>query len=296
MLSVLKQRLPWWAKIWAKVMLARVPMAYGFWQRMELFRHGYMDSASYATDVFDSHVVRAGLEGRLRDKTLLEIGPGDSIATAIIACSFGGRAILVDSGPYARSDLQDYLPLCELLRARGLQPPDLSWARTLQDVLSVSGARYLTEGLASWRRIPSASVDFVFSQAVLEHVRKHEFFSTQQECRRVMRAGAIASHRVDLRDHLGGALNNLRFSARIWESPFFVRSGFYTNRVQCGAMLTLFEAAGFQVELGEIRRWPALPTPREALAAPFRDVADDELRIAGFDVLLRVDDTQSGKV
>jgi len=287
MLSIVKSALPWWGKIGAKIVLSRMPMAYSFWQRMGLFRHGSMDRVGYAAGVFNEHVTRAGLEGALNGKTILEVGPGDSIASAIIACSLGARAVLVDSGPYAREDMRPYRALCELLRSHGLNPPDLSGATTLNDALELTGGQYLTEGLESWRSVPSNSVDFVFSQAVLEHVRRYEFLATQEECFRVMKHEGVASHRVDLRDHLGGALNNLRFSERVWESPFLVRSGFYTNRIQMEEMLRLFEHAGFEVELTEFRRWPVLPTPRKKLNQTFATLPDDALNVSGFDVLLR---------
>lgn len=277
--------LPWWAKIGAKVVLSRLQIGYRFWQQLGLFRHGSMDTAEYANDVFDWHVKHAGL-GNLKGKTILEIGPGDSIASAVIAYSLGARAILVDSGAYATENIRPYLVLCDLLRTRGLTPPELSAACTLKDALELCNGQYLTAGIESWKTIPSNSVDFVFSHAVLEHVRRNEFLVTQKECFRVMRPGSIASHRVDLKDHLGGGLNNLRFSGGLWESNFFVNSGFYTNRIQFNGMLQKFKDAGFDVKVSEIRRWKELPIQRKKLAAEFREVSDVELKINGFDVLL----------
>jgi SAM-dependent methyltransferase len=290
MLTAIKQRLPWWGKIAAKIMLSRSPLPYSIWHKFALFRHGYMDSPAYAISVFDGHVLRAGLRDRLHGKTLLEIGPGDSIATAIFSKSHGARAIVVDAGHFASEDLQSYLALCELMRERGLKPPELSSAMTLQDVLLACDGEYLTEGLASWKQIPSNSVDFVFSQAVLEHIPVEEFLLTMKECRRVMKPGSIASHTIDLRDHLGEALNNLRFNENMWESDIFKSSGFYTNRIRYSYMMHLFEAADFIVEKTEVLRWNKLPTPREKLALPFRNLPEDELCIKGFDVCLRVPD------
>lgn len=85
MIGAIKRHLPWWAKIGAKLVLSRVPAAYAVWQQMGLFRHGHMDTAQYALGVFSSHVQRAGLGGGLAGKTVLELGPGDSVATALIA-------------------------------------------------------------------------------------------------------------------------------------------------------------------------------------------------------------------
>jgi len=295
MFTVIKQHLPWWGKIAAKLVLSRSPISYNFWHKLGIFRHGGMDSPAYALNVFEAHASQAVLRyGSLHGMTILEMGPGDSVATAIISKCYGARAILVDVGHFAEyGDFRHYLALCEMLRKRGLNPPNISSARTLQDVLSVCDGEYLTEGLASWRRIPPNSVDFVFSQAVLEHTLKEEFLLTMQECRRVMKPGSFASHRVDLRDHLGGALNNLRFSEQIWESSLFRSSGFYTNRIRYSDMLKVFEAAGFIVEKSEVRRWDELPTPREKLTLPFSNMPKTELCIRGFDVGLRVPGSRS---
>lgn len=50
------------------------------------------------------------------------------------------------------------------------------------------------------------------------------------ELGRVLKPDGICVHRVDLNDHLGGCLNNLRFTDAIWESVLFRESGFYANR------------------------------------------------------------------
>lgn len=284
----LKGLVPWWGKVAAKIVLNRLPISYAIWRRLGLFRHGQMDNADYVLGVFDSHIARSGLHERMGGKTILELGPGDSIASALIAAAYGGRAVLIDVGPYAKSEPGHYRPLIERLRARGLAPPDISGCRTLPDLLAVCDAQYLTDGFRSFDQISDSSVDLVFSQAVLEHVRRHEFLSVQKECARILRPGGVCSHRVDLRDHLGGGLNNLRFSEDIWESNFFVRSGFYTNRIQYEAMLEIFLQAGFSAEVSNIQRWETLPIERARMAKPFRDIPDQQLNVSGFNVLLRV--------
>ena len=88
-------------------------------------------------------------------------------------------------------------------------------------------------------------------------------------------------------DHLGGGLNNLRFSQRFWETDWLYRSGLYTNRIRYGRMLKLFEQAGFQTEVVQVDRWTRLPITRSRLAAEFRGLSDHELSVSAFDVLLR---------
>lgn len=288
MLTAIKTALPWWFKIGSKLVLSRVPIAYGFWQRLGLFRHGHMDTAEYSLGVFDAHVSRAGLSGSgLRGKVVLEMGPGDSVATAIIASAYGAKAVLIDTGDYAAGDMRTYRAIYDLLKNRGLKPPNILGASNIGELLQICDAQYLSNGMDDWQRVPSASVDLLFSQAVLEHVRKNEFATTQKECFRVLKPNAVASHRVDLRDHLGGSLNNLRFREQIWESGLFARSGFYTNRIRFSDMVESFRSVGFIVELGEVRRWEKLPTPKAKLSSEFRDVSESELCVSGFDVLLR---------
>lgn len=278
--------IPWWGKIAGKLVLSRLPLGYGVWQRLGLFRHGRMDTSEYAVGIFQGHVKKAGLVGLLDGKTILELGPGDSIATAIVAAACGARAILVDAGRFVRGDLSPYMDLESGLKAIGLDPPDLGGCRSITEILRQCGAVYLTDGLGSLRSLESSSVDLSFSQAVLEHVRVTEFSDTMRELSRVMTPEGIGSHRIDLRDHLGGALNNLRFAERVWESEFFRSSGFYTNRIRYSRMLELFRDAGLNAQVIAVRCWDRPPTPRSRLAEEFRDLPDHELCISGFDVLL----------
>jgi hypothetical protein len=277
---------PWWGKISVKLMLSLLPVSPSTWQRIGLFRHGAMDEPAYADSIFHAHWKRAG-QPELRGATVLELGPGDSIATAILAAANGARAVLVDSGAYASDDLSVYRALADRLAARGLPAPDLTSARTLTDVIARCGATYHTRGLSSLRDIPSGSVDLVFSQAVLEHVRRHEFTETIAELARVMRSDGAASHRVDLQDHLGGSLNNLRIPSRIWETRWFAGAGFYTNRLSCSEMIDVFRASYASVEHAPTLRWDRPPLQRRSLAREFRPRPDADMLIGGFDVVMR---------
>jgi hypothetical protein len=194
---------------------------------------------------------------------------------------------LSDAGPFAQAALDTYVKLQEYLEGRGLHPPDLRGCRTVGDVLECCHAVYLTDGLPGLRRIPTGSVDLVFSQAVLEHVRRGQFLETQQEVRRVLKDTGLASHQVDLKDHLEGALNNLRFTSPVWEAEWMARSGFYTNRLRFSEIVAALTSAGFVPEVTDVQRWSALPTPRARLAAPFQSRSDDELLVKQFDVVAR---------
>jgi hypothetical protein len=282
----LKKYIPWWTKIFAKIVLSRLPFDYRVWQHLGLFRHGKMGSAQYALGIFTAHVERAGLHEKLSGKSILELGPGDSVATAVIASAFGASSTLVDVGFFAQTDINSYHDLVLKLEKENLSPPNISDAYTFSDLLHKCNSSYLTQGLESLKALPSESINLIFSHAVLEHVRKGDFFETQIELSRILKPQGYCSHSIDLKDHLGGNLNNLRFSEKVWESEFFARSGFYTNRIQMETMLDFFTNANFEIESKQIRRWDALPMKRNSLAQEFRSIPDQILNVSGFDVVL----------
>jgi hypothetical protein len=279
--------IPWWGKIIVKLILSRVPFGYSTWRYLGLFRQGQMDQPAYAIEVFKSHCKYYHLNGELSGRVILELGPGDSVATAIIAASYGATAVLVDTGAYASSDLSFYKSLADRLRLMGLSPPEISGVEDLDSVLKICRATYLTGGLASLKAIASDSIDFIFSQAVLEHVKENEFLETMIECRRILNKTGMASHRVDLKDHLTGGLNNLRFQRRLWESSIFFRSGFYTNRIRFSRIIALMRQAGFSIDTCISQRWDVIPIPRRKLAAEFAYQSDEDLMVKEFHVVLR---------
>ncbi len=288
-ISVVKENTPWPVKIVAKLILSRLPVSYQFWERLHLFKYGDMDQPEHALSLFRAHFERAPLARKPSGGfVVLELGPGDSLFSALIAKAFGASTTyLVDKGSYAREDLKSYREMAALLRETTGSAIDLNGCRTLQDVLGRCSAHYLTDGVASLRSLPEGSVDFIWSHHVLEHVRRGEFVPLLRELRRVQQGTGSSCHSIDLQDHLSAALNNLRFREGVWESDFMAKSGFYTNRLRYSELLQIFQQAGFEVEVLSVDRWPTLPTAREKLAPPFRDLPEEELAVSKFSVLLR---------
>ena len=295
----LRKAIPWWLRVGAKIVLARLPVPYTVWKRLGLFEHGDMNRPQRALDIFLGHAETAGLldtgsgPPRLstadKDFAVLEIGPGDSLFSMVIAGSMGAsRMWLIDAGPFAETGMAAYEGLFEFLRGRGFVLPFRESPHTLGDVFRDCGGEYLTEGVRSFARIPTASVDFCFSNAVLEHVPRSDFSLLATELLRILKPGGVSVHRVDLKDHLGGGLNNLRFSEASWEKPLVHTSGFYTNRIRFDEMMSLFQDAGFECRVPRIVRWNSLPLPRPRLAEPFRALPDSDLTVSGFDVVLRL--------
>jgi hypothetical protein len=282
------QSVPWQFKIAAKLVLARLPLPYSFWEKIGLFKQGKMEDPGYALKIFRLHFDAVDFARKSGGFTALEFGPGDSLCSALIVRTFGGvKTYLVDAEACATMDVGVYRRMEEHLRGLGLQPPSLDHCKTMDDVTLAISAEYLTDGLASLRKIPTASVDFAWSHAVLPYVRRNEFAATLQEMRRIQRPDGVASHTIPIKDVIGGNLNDLRFSEKVWESPFMANSRFYTNRLRYAELLQMFRQAGFTPEVLRERCWETLPTPRNKMSKEFAALPDNDLLVEDFDVLLR---------
>ena len=281
--------MPWWLKICAKIVLARLPMKYGLWRTLKLFRHGAMVDPDYALKVFRRHHQAVQDYRPLQPGfTALELGPGDSVLSALLVKAFGGQyCTLVDSGDFADKSPETYRQaVSEYQKLGHLNLPPLEDIVSREKVLELTNSTYLCHGVLSLQTLPEQSVDFIWSQAVLEHVLLNEVRENLTQMRRIIRDDGICSHRVDLKDHLTSGLNNLRFSRALWEGELFSKSGFYTNRIRFSEYLKLFEEAGFTVQVTAIEKWDKLPISRHALNTEWRDLPEEELLVSGFDVLL----------
>jgi hypothetical protein len=281
------QQVPWQFKIAAKLILSRVPISQKLFHRAGLFNLGGMSRPEYAVGVFRRHFDKAEFARKNGPFVTLELGPGDSLFSIVIARAFGAStAYAVDEGPFASADISDYRHLEAHLGKYGLHGPGLVQCSTIEDVVRVCGGAYLTHGLESLRQIPTGAIDFVFSHTVLQHVRRRDFVPMLRELRRIQRPDGVGSHTVSISDILGGKLNDLRFSQRTWESDLMASSGFYTNRIRYSQYLKMFRDAGFVPEVYRTAQWKTLPTPRNKMAPEFAALPEKDLQISGFDVYL----------
>jgi len=275
-------------KIGIKTIWSRLPVKYAFWKKLGLFKHGLMDNPEYVNNVFSMHWNRVEFSRKGQECHAMELGCGDSLASCQIASAHRVKKYyLVDAGKYASMDMDLYKSVARKLRYKNIAVADIDGCGSVSEMLRIMKSEYLTDGLKSLKSIPSSSVDFIWSQAVLEHIRRAEFQETMKELRRIICTDGVVSHRIDLRDHLGGALNNLRFPEKWWESTFMASSGFYTNRIQYSEMVNCMRCAGFDVDVIDVSRWDKLPTPRNKLSREFQSLPDDDLLVKGFDVVLR---------
>lgn len=285
-LSSIKALLPWWVKIIIKIVLSRMPVRYSFWSKLGLYRHGDMDSVRYAYNVFMKHYNNSRIKG-ISNFALCEVGPGDSPFSACFAYMYGAKkSYLVDAGFYI--DINKALPeeLNDVVEERVRDLPFDIRAATQMDMLRAVNGHYLSDGIDSYLTIQDDSVDFLFSNAVLEHIRLKEFDDTIQQTFRIMKPGGVCTHTVDLRDHLQNGLNNLRFSRKVWESKIFTKSGFYTNRLRCFQIINSIKRAGFLVKSITPTYFPQMPIKISKLNEEFSTIPEDELLIESFDIVL----------
>ena len=274
--------IPWYLRIISKLVLSRLPFNYSWWSRIGLFRHGAMDDFTYAWEVLKKHATELDKQDGWRG---LELGPGDGLLSAFLAPAIGSSGLtLIDADDYAHKDAERYGKQISLFQNAfpDASLPDFPDRADIETLLDITGSSYHSHGLQSLRKLESNSFDLIFSQAVLEHVRRDEFEDTMRECYRLLRPDGIMSHVVDYKDHLGGALNNMRFSTNLWERDWFAAdSGFYTNRLRISEMKSICSDVGFEVDVRGVRRWEYLPIKKHQLAKEFRDIPDDELLVSG---------------
>ena len=281
MLSKIKKFVPWHSRILAKMILSRLPFGYRLWTRIGVFQHGAMESPDYAWGVVQKHANE--IKGKT-GWTGLELGPGDTITSAVIAPAFGARGLtLVDAGAFAVDTPSHYAKQVTALQRTHPDAalPDLAECPDLAAVLDRVGGAYHTEGLRSIRTLQDGSMDLIFSQAVLEHVRRDEMPDLARAFRRLIRPDGKMSHVIDFKDHLGGKWNNMRISSKLWEKDWFAQdSGFYTNRLPLSEMIRIFTEAGFDVEVRSTTPRDSAPDARHKLAAEFQSLSDDDLMTA----------------
>ena len=133
------------------------------------------------------------------------------------------------------------------------------------------GGRAVTLCEYDGRHLPVSSdaIDLIYSKSVLEHVRAGTIKPLLADCWRVLKAGGVMAHIIDLRDHMhikgdhvidGDWLEALKYSDAEFRAMFSNRST-YINRLRASEWRDALIEAGFLVS-----GWK---TRREALARDF---------------------------
>ncbi len=222
-------------------------------------------------------------------KRICELGPGQHLTHAFLEYQMGAdEEWLLEIDDFAKVESEAVLDSVKLDDRFKIerQLPELSQGESWKTYLKKINAIYSINGFDGYKTVPDNSIDFCFSYAVLEHIRKNIFISTMSEVYRFMSVGGKCYHTVDYKDHLGGKKNHLRYSDYVWEDSIHYNMDNYTNRIQCSEMCELLKSIGFSIV--DVKRvlFEKEPINRKKLAKEFESISDDDLMTSSATIVL----------
>ncbi len=274
---------------------------------------GGTDSARYCYAVWMRHWVRATRAANRRGcpRVVAELGPGDSLGIGLAALLSGAqRYVALDLVRYSApaKNLQIFDELAQLLSAR-TPIPDASEFPFLYPRLdsyefpaSLGGAAPSPERLAAIRRsieqpeaansliryqapwtaagvIEEASVDYIFSQAVLEHI--DDLQGVYAAMWRWLKPGGLMTHQIDFKCHGKAAVWNghWAYPEPIWKL-IVGRRPYLLNRQPHSVHLALLRRQGFEILEDAVEHTASL-LRREQLNPRLRGLTDEDLTTSG---------------
>lgn len=279
---------------------------------------GGSDSPRYCYAVWLRHLVMLHAHGfRINGARIGELGPGDSIGTGLAALLSGASHYVgLDIVPFsAKADLKRILDeLAQLCSRREPIPDHKEFPRVLPRLNSyelpsclidwtdftsrveglrlalrtgVNGSQFVSYR-APWispNEIAGASLDLVFSQAVLEHVDAIE--ETYWAMFAWLRPGGYASHVIDFSAHYRSPFWNGHWAYSAWEWRLVRgRREFLLNREPLSTHLACAKKVGFEVLLLN-RDYDSRGLNLHALSRRFRVLDPDDAQTRGAMLILR---------
>ena len=285
---------------------------------------GGTDMPRYCYTVWLRHLVRVAAAGMNNDpQSIAELGPGDSLGIGLTAMLTGAASYYAfDARPHANTErnLATLDAIVELLRARApipdaaefpdvlpqlesyefpshiLTPERLQRALDPVRIDAIRGAlRHVgarADGLlihyaAPWYDasvLEPESVDFVFSQAVLEHIDDIE--GTYTALYQWLRNDGVMSHSIDFKSHglTRDWYGHWTVPAPLWRVVRGRRS-YLINRLSWSDHAAAISRSGFRII--DVSFDVRTPLSRRDAAADFRSLSDDDLRTAGAYVIAK---------
>lgn len=254
--------------------------------------------ADYFWNCFQEYFIRLGvvpeaIEGWLRGKTLLEYGPGDVPAVALLMVAHGADKVwCVDRFELVRLSPVN-IAVLRLLMER--LPPERRARAEACFALPGDPASGLKPERIPYRVSPSGlcglseAVDLVYSRAVLEHV--DDLDATYSDMWRALKSDGLALHQVDLASHRMHRRNRLDFLIDppwLWSLMHSHKGA--PNRWRLPHHLSSAARAGLtvlQCEATKLADAEEVHAIRPALPPRFSGLSDDDLACLGFWLLAR---------
>jgi hypothetical protein len=281
---------------------------------------GRTSSARYCYSVYLRHIRMIGAAGLPATfESVAEIGPGASVGTGLAALAAGAeRCYGFDIKNYGNHPDNALLfdDICRLFSERAPIPgegefptikpalpdedfpSDILTEERLDRALDPARLARLRAALgapdgpvtyaAPWyetERIRPGTVDWIFSQAVMEHV--DDLPGTYAACHRWLAPGGVMSHQIDYKSHGTAPQWNghWAYSETAWRMVRGARP-YLVNRQPHSAHLRAIEDAGFEiVSVLPVERTDGLG--RHSLPAPYRELSESDLTTAGAFILAR---------
>lgn len=224
----------------------------------------------------------------LKDKIVLEYGPGDILGVALLMYAYGAKQVhCVDRFPLHRGSASSVDAYRRLLGALHGERHDRACRAFREHGKPESGFdpaaiayHVTTDGLIGRTDL----YDLIISRAVLEHV--HDLKGTFRDMAAALRAGGLCLHLVDLKSH---GLDRYRtFDFLTW--PDFLYRAMYgckgfPNRWRANKYLELASHAGLRVKkivpTGRVSE-KDLDLVRPRIASHLADVSAEQLSWLGF--------------
>jgi SAM-dependent methyltransferase len=279
---------------------------------------GGTGSARYCFSVWLRHLILVRASGAVAGvpEVVAELGPGDSIGIGLAALISGAeRYYALDLLPYSdlKQNLAIFDELVDLFRSRASLPGDEEFPLLLPrlgtyafphallgpswldaalaperieqiraSIAEPNGPESRIVYLAPWSdaaRIPTHSLDLLYSQAVLEHV--DDLPGIYRTMHRWLKPGGAMSHQIDFRCHgkadtWNGHWTYSDFAWRLVTG----RRAYLLNRAPRSEHIKLLAEVGFTV-VSEIESRSPSALRRTDVARRFRDLSEADLTTSG---------------
>lgn len=225
-----------------------------------------------------------------KDKQILELGPGNSIALALnCLCNGADKYLMADKYPRILKTEKQAKHLLEQVTFYEDKYRFNLDKFVNKDSLEFNEAflAYTPDSAEDLRNIPSNSVDIILSISVFEHIRDVE--KSFQEMKRVLKNGGIMYHSIDMRDHynFNKPFKFLKYSDFIWDN-FLTKEGYsYTNRLRVDDFDDLLMKYGFKIISINKNNYESDLPDKNAFSDKFRDRNLDILKVVGIKLLAK---------
>lgn len=218
----------------------------------------------------------------LKDKTVLELGPGNSYINAYNFLAHGAKeVVLVDKFPRIIKTKQQKKYFDDELefisKKYGKNPVFI-------EDLCKTRIEFISKELAETNL---ENIDFIFSNNVLEHLKFIE--ENVAYMSKILKQGGYMYHNIDLRDHYNFNKPFLfyKYEDSAW-NKYYTKEGIsYTNRLRYSDFIDLFEKYRFKISFERTKRQKL---NQKKLSSEFRNKCKEDLEITYLGVLLKKED------